>query len=659
MPAALRSARTERAKPAYLPRAGLARRGISCSLSVGDGLYSFSRTCFLASMELCRVRHQVPRPPGAHAPAHIVPGGPVSPRTGSAPPPSNDLHAILPDHRVRPVPPAGTTPAARPRVLVVAGAPGSGKTTAADRIQPLVIPRAVRISSDLLKAEHPGYAAALAADERQAGLVVRADTRRWAQELAAHVRLLGADLVEEIALDDPQTLRLMSTAYRLAGYRIHLLVLDVPAAVGQLRITARHLQHARQFGVVRYVSAAHRAACADRLLDTLAVAESEHLVDRLTVLGHLGRVLYRNVLIGGMWAGSEGAAASVATARKQKWADPVQADFERASATVASALCEERLADHRRQAGTEDLEAARFLAARQRPVPDAGKGFGCLPHGQRQRIFERDIVPLHLSSITAHEDPHAVYVMSQPGGNKSLRSRDVLNQHHTRAPTLISSDYLKAAHPDYGRLLLDHPRTAGAIIRADYRFWREQAEAYVREQRGDVVIETAPGSQEEFCSSVAGFTAAGYRITLIVVAVRAADSRQATARRYLQQTRQKMPARFTSARGHDECFSAVASCTTLAVRDATIQAVQVVNRGGRPLYAAGPGGITDGNAAGNASDALAAERARLYTQAEAEVFRGHQAALVAHLPQYRAELEDIEALAAPLLPAPLTPHASR
>ncbi|MDX3589098.1 zeta toxin family protein [Streptomyces europaeiscabiei] len=609
-------------------------------------------------MEHGRVRHKVPRPPGAHAPAHIVPGGPVrpSPRTVSAPPLPSELHTIL-STRILPAFLSHAAPSARPRVLVVAGAPGSGKTAAADRLQPFMIPHAVRICADLLKAEHPAYAPALAADERHAGLVVRADTRRWAQELAARARLLGADMVEEIALDDPQALRLLSAAYRLAGYRIHLLVLDIPAAVGQLRITARHLQHARQFGAVRYVSAAHRTACADRLLDTLAVAESERLADRVIVLGHLGRVLYRNVLIGGIWAGPRGAAVAVATARRLMWADRVHAGFERAAAAVARELRDERLADHRRQTAAEDLETARLLAARQRPVPDAGEGFGCLPHGQRQRIFERDIVPVHLSGITTHDDPHAIYVVSQPGGNKSLRSRDILNQHSTRAPTLISSDFLKAAHPEYRRLLQHHPRTAGAIIRADYRFWRDQAEARVREQRGDVVIEMAPGTLEEFCSSVAGFATAGYRITVVVVAVRAADSRQATALRYLQQIRQNLPARFTTASGHDQCFTAVAACTALAVHDPAINTVKVVDRDGCSL-SVGHRGITDNSTVGMAPAVLDAERSRRYTRFEAELFRGHQAELVARLPQYWAELDDIAAQAAPLMPPEMLPRAS-
>ncbi|OOQ48249.1 hypothetical protein AFM16_37495 [Streptomyces antibioticus] len=70
--------------------------------------------------------------------------------------------------------------------------------------------------------------------------------------------------------------------------------------MARLRITARDLQHARHLGAARSASTAHRTACADRLLDTLAAAESKRLADRVVVPGHLGSVLYRNVLISGI-----------------------------------------------------------------------------------------------------------------------------------------------------------------------------------------------------------------------------------------------------------------------------------------------------------------------------------------------------------------------
>ncbi|MFH9089083.1 zeta toxin family protein [Streptomyces sp. NPDC017673] len=65
-------------------------------------------------------------------------------------------------------------------------------------------------------------------------------------------------------------------------------------------------------------------------------------------------------------------------------------------------------------------------------------------------------------------------------------------------PTHITSDDFKFSHPDYLQLLREEPRTASARIRPDYRAWQAQAEAYVRERRGDVVIEIAPASAAGF-----------------------------------------------------------------------------------------------------------------------------------------------------------------
>ncbi|WP_033953646.1 zeta toxin family protein [Streptomyces sp. CNQ431] len=101
----------------------------------------------------------------------------------------------------------------------------------------------------------------------------------------------------------------------------------------------------------------------------------------------------------------------------------------------------------------------------------------------------------------------------------------------------LFGDDFKAASPDYFDLLRDDPRGAGAAIRADYRAWFTEAEAYVRARRGDVVIEAAPGSREEFLASARPFAAGGYQVELVVLAVRAPDSRLATALRYARAQR--------------------------------------------------------------------------------------------------------------------------
>ncbi|MEU2438292.1 zeta toxin family protein [Streptomyces rubradiris] len=92
-------------------------------------------------------------------------------------------------------------------------------------------------------------------------------------------------------------------------------------------------------------------------------------------------------------------------------------------------------------------------------------------------------------------------------------------------------DDFRASHPDCQRLLGEGPRRAGATIRHDYRGWFAQAEAYVRRQRGDVLIEGVPGSVAESLASAPPFAAAGYPVEPVVLAVRETGSLLATALR--------------------------------------------------------------------------------------------------------------------------------
>ncbi|MFI6084222.1 zeta toxin family protein [Streptomyces sp. NPDC051217] len=117
------------------------------------------------------------------------------------------------------------------------------------------------------------------------------------------------------------------------------------------------------------------------------------------------------------------------------------------------------------------------------------------------------------------------------------------------ALTHLVGDDFKASHPDHLRLLNEDPRNAGASIRADYRTWFTEAEQYVRQRRGDALIEAAPGSTAEFLSSTLPFAADGYPVELVVLAVREADSLLATALRYTRSLQTGGYAHFTSVGG--------------------------------------------------------------------------------------------------------------
>ncbi|EST18107.1 zeta toxin family protein [Streptomyces niveus] len=271
-----------------------------------------------------------------------------------------------------------------------------------------------------------------------------------------------------------------------------------------------------------------------------------------------------------------------------------------------------------------------------------------LSAGEHRWIFDELIAPSYLSGIISRDDPRAVYVLGQPGAGKLMSSRMVKRAMRPGATRLEGDDF-KASHPDYFQLLNDDPRNAGASIRADYRAWFARAEAYVRDRRGDVLIEAAPGSAQEFMGSALPFAEAAYPVELVVLAVRAADSRLATALLYARALQIGVNGRFTTEAGHDQCFRTLSDVVALAQRHPAITAITVIRRDGQALAR------HEAGAAEAASWALEAERSRPYTEQEATAFLSLHQALRQALPHHRRELDAIASLARPLMPAMMQP----
>ncbi len=548
-------------------------------------------------------------------------------------------------------------PQERPVVLLVAGPPGSGKTTVVgDLLHPVLSQRGgcVRISSDLYKNAHPHYPALLAEDVRTAGVGVRPDIRRWQAAMEQHAREHCFDALVETAFADADDVRAQVLAYRGAGYRVEVVALACAPAWSQLGVLTRYTEQALATGTGRYVSWENHDACAAALVATLRMVETEKLADRITVVRRGMVPLYGNELVGGVWARTPGAARAVEAERVRWWSAAESASFQHELSRAERALvrAEDRVPGDHVLAVARDARRAAALAEPVRRIAQAlrrppGVDFHRLSPAEHREIFNLDIVPAFLSGIVAQQSPVAVFVVGQPGAGKTEATLMVKRALRPGTVRLVG-DNLKLMHPDYFDLLRCDAREAGAAIRADYKAWFAMAQAYVRERRGDVVVETAPGSAEEVLAGAEAFHRAGYRVQALVLAVRAADSRQGTAHRYADAQRAGTPARFTTAAGHDRCFEAVAAVVEQAALSDVVDELVVMGRDGRALWRRG---WSDGAPGW----ALAAERTRPYTEAEARRFLAAQAAVRRALPQHREELEEIAALARPLMPECLRP----
>jgi energy-coupling factor transporter ATP-binding protein EcfA2 len=557
---------------------------------------------------------------------------------------------------------AGATQA-HPVAVFVVGQAGSGKTLVMDLVHAALVHRggAVRVERDVYKAAHPRYVEFLAEDVRTAGVRVREETYRWQAEVEVRARAARRDVVVEEALADPAGWLASVAAYRAAGYRTEVVALAVPEAVSQLGVLDRYLRLAEE-GRARYVGWDNHDACAAALPVALADVEAGHLVDRVLVVRRGGEVLYANELAPeGCWRRPAAAREALLAERLRPWDAAETGAFRRQLADADRRAHRPGLPEDWSLAVRRNAErAAAFAEPLRRTAQPRGEAPGVDYHrlsAQEHRwVFDTLIVPDLLERAVPQEKPVVVYVMGQPGAGKTTMT-PLVRRALRGFPVRLSSDDFRASHPDYFQLLRDEPRTAGARIRADYRAWQVLAEAFVRECRSDAVIEIAPSSAGAFVTSAHAFRRAGYRVEVVVLGVRAADSLQGTADRYLKTSELLgTGGRFTTPEGHDTHFAALSDAVEAAESDEVPVADSIVvwRRDTTVLYRNQRTSQGTWERPAGAGQALRAEHTRPYSLREAARFRAVHRRLWAGLPRYRDELTRTARLAQQLMPAPLT-----
>ncbi|MFI1734976.1 zeta toxin family protein [Streptomyces acidicola] len=563
---------------------------------------------------------------------------------------------ILPAHT------KDAVPQEQPVVVLVGGPPGSGKSTACQVLKEMLDRRggAVLIGRDLYKSAHPAYRRLLRSDDRTAGVRVRPDVLRWQAEVEEYVRGQRFDAVVETPVVDPEQAR----AYREAGCHVEVVVVAEADAVTQLSVLERYLAQVAEDGAGRYVSWDNHDQCVRRLPQSLEVIEAEQLADRVMVVRRDLQVLYDSGPIAhGAGPSRAGAHQVLKAARARPWTAPETWRFRRQVRALEEQLHPSVSAPERRLAVAGGLERALALAEPVRRIAQPltvppGVDYHSLSADEHRFVFDEVIVPMYLGSITPHDQPVVLYVMAPQGAGKTYTARTLRRVLRARRPTRIEGGMFKAVHPDYRRLLEEEPRTASARIRPDYRAWQQMAEAYVREHRGDQLIEIAPDDIAHFLDGARRNHAAGCRVELIVLGGRAADSRLGIATRCAEVARMGGTPRFTSSAAHEVSFQILADVVRAAEAEPDIvHSVSVIRRDLTAVYRneRTPGGVWVRQPQGG--DVVEAEQQRRYSPAEAAQLLATLRQLQGELPQYRPDLVEIAALAWPLMPVHLQPRA--
>ncbi|MDQ8707578.1 zeta toxin family protein [Streptomyces sp. LHD-70] len=555
---------------------------------------------------------------------------------------SEEEHQDVLHRLILPAATRNAVPQKRPVVVVVSGPPGAGKTEVSDLVQAALARRggAVRICRDLYKAPHRHYPALLREDVRTAGVRVRPDTIRWQDEVEEYVRTHRLDAVVESALASEQEFRAVSAAYRSSGHRIEVVAIATAEALAQLGVLDRFLA-----GEFRYVSWENQDTCTAGMLRTLAMIEKEQLADRVSVVRRDMDPVYDNELTrGGNWARSVAAATTARAEQLRPWSAKQTRIFRRELTRAEVLVHDERLPADARLAVSRDTERAAAAAEPVRriaqPLPGSpGTGYHRLSTAEHRWAFDELIAPVHLRRAKFRPDPVVVYLVGEYGAGQLMAGRMVRRAMRPR-PVRIEPDRLRGAHPDHFQLVTDSPRIADELVRPDVEEWQTVAEAYVREQRSDATIEADYLNVDDFRLSAARFARADYRIEVVALAGRAADSRQSTFVRHARALELDVMTTLPTQAAHARASRVAAEVVEAAAADPDIASVTVLDA---DLQALGRDRA--------APWALTAESLRPYTEREAARFHSVQRALHGVLPRMREEIEGLAVQARPLMPA--------
>jgi Zeta toxin len=283
-----------------------------------------------------------------------------------------------------------------------------------------------------------------------------------------------------------------------------------------------------------------------------------------------------------------------------------------------------------------------------------------LPEAESQRIFRDEIVPDELARGVPQQQPVVVFVIAPPGAGKTRTTATIKDQLDQRGgAVVVNSDFYKAYHPEYSRLLATDDRNAAPLTSADGRRWTAMAEAHLIAARMDTIIETTARNPDYFVEQVGRYRAAGYRVEAAFLAVPEPLSRLGIVQRYHDQVQQLGQGRFTPQANHDASYQGVMAVAEIVDRDRIVDVATVLRRGNVQLT------VNHLDLDGrwhwpnrSIAQSLDTERRRAWTPDEIKAFAGAVGRLAAEMgPEWHEQLRDITSRAVPLTTA--TPDTSR
>lgn len=180
----------------------------------------------------------------------------------------------------------------QPTLVLLAGQPGAGRSRPTRRVLDQHHSEAAVVSADDLRAFHPAFSQLASTRSPNALEGITRATAAWLRDCIRYARENKRSLLLEGAFQDPAIAIGTAERFAAAGFQTRVVIVASRRAESLLSLASLYLSNVRAGTLARFVSreAHDRAFEATRTL--AAEAENATSVDRLTVIGRAGGMVF-------------------------------------------------------------------------------------------------------------------------------------------------------------------------------------------------------------------------------------------------------------------------------------------------------------------------------------------------------------------------------
>ncbi|GHJ54370.1 hypothetical protein Nm8I071_36770 [Nonomuraea sp. TT08I-71] len=171
-----------------------------------------------------------------------------------------------------------------PKILVVAGQPGSGKSSVQSELKRRFhLAGAAEIDADDLRAFHPKWLDLSMRDDRSAADLTHPDATRWTAMSLEYAASQSYEVVLSATLGKVATTRKVLDSFRRGGYRIIVVIVAVNEVVSRLGILSRYMRQRATQGFGRFVPRKVHDLAYVGILETADAIDLNLLADEVIV----------------------------------------------------------------------------------------------------------------------------------------------------------------------------------------------------------------------------------------------------------------------------------------------------------------------------------------------------------------------------------------